>query len=53
MSQFGAKFLRELPKRCAVKGLDPPDVQFNPTGYLFLASQSGAEQLAANHAVQL
>ncbi|CAB3375676.1 Hypothetical predicted protein [Cloeon dipterum] len=53
MSQFGAEFLRQLPKRCAVEGLDPPDVQFHPMGYLFLATEEGAEQLVANHDLQL
>ncbi|XP_059470813.1 FAD-dependent oxidoreductase domain-containing protein 1-like [Neocloeon triangulifer] len=53
MSQFGAKFLRELPRRCGIEGMDPPDVQFHPQGYLFLATESGAEQLTLNHDVQM
>jgi len=53
MSRFGANFLRELPRRCKVEGQDPPDVQFNPSGYLFLASESGAQQLLANRDVQM
>ncbi|KAF4524778.1 hypothetical protein B566_EDAN014472 [Ephemera danica] len=53
MSQFGAQFLRECGKRLHVKGHDPPDVQFTPQGYLFLASAAGAQQLQENHELQM
>ena len=32
--------------------LDPPDVNFNPQGYLFLAGKDGVETLKQNHEVQ-
>jgi len=52
MSLFGAEFLREAKKLLAVDGQEPPDVQFHPHGYLFLASENGAEQLTQNHKLQ-
>jgi FAD-dependent oxidoreductase domain-containing protein 1 len=52
MSQYGAQFLREMGKRLHVEGHDVPDVQFTPQGYLFLASESGAEQLHKNYILQ-
>ena len=33
-------------------GADPPDVQFNPQGYLFLASESGVDTMRKNHEIQ-
>ncbi len=35
------------------EGLECPDVQFHPNGYLFLATEKGAEQLVANQKLQL
>jgi glycine/D-amino acid oxidase-like deaminating enzyme len=48
MSQFGVAFLRDLKVRF---GADA-DVGFRERGYLLLASEGGAETLAANHEVQ-
>lgn len=52
MSLYGAEFLRKSKKLLSGEGLEAPDVQFHPHGYLFLASQMGAEQLEANHRLQ-
>jgi sarcosine oxidase len=51
MSQFGAAFYREASERLAVDG-ERPDLGFHEAGYLMLASEAGAGQLAANHALQ-
>lgn len=48
MSAFGVAFFRELKQRF---GADA-DIAFRERGYLLLASEAGAETLAANHAVQ-
>src|SRR3954469_17418923 len=48
MSQFGVAFFRDLKVRFGVDA----DIAFRERGYLLLASESGAETLAANHAVQ-
>ena len=48
MSAFGVAFFRELKARF---GADA-DMAFRERGYLLLASEGGAETLAANHAVQ-
>src|SRR5215213_4433275 len=48
MSAFGVAFFRDLKTRF---GADA-DVAFRERGYLLLASEAGAETLAANHAVQ-
>ena len=52
MSLFGAEFLRKSKKLLSGEGLEGPDVQFHPHGYLFLASEKSAEQLIANHKLQ-
>ncbi|MEA2874031.1 MAG: FAD-dependent oxidoreductase protein 1 [Hyphomicrobiales bacterium] len=48
MSAFGVAFFRELKQRF---GADA-DIAFRERGYLLLASEAGAETLAANHTVQ-
>jgi len=48
MSQFGVAFFGDLKARF---GADA-DIAFRERGYLLLASDDGAETLAANHAVQ-
>ncbi|KAM9299097.1 FAD-dependent oxidoreductase domain-containing protein 1 [Gastrophryne carolinensis] len=52
MSLFGAHFLRNINEYLGVVGEDAIDVQFNPSGYLFLASEKGAEVLQENHKIQ-
>ena len=52
MSLFGADFLRNIKKYLTVEGDSPPDVCFTPYGYLFLATEKGAEQLEANSRFQ-
>jgi len=52
MSLFSAEFLRKVPELLACDGHPAPDVQFNPQGYLFLASEAGAEQLQENWKLQ-
>lgn len=53
MSLFGADFLRESKQLLSIDGKEAPDVQFNPHGYLFLSTKTGAEQLMANHKLQI
>lgn len=53
LSLYGMDFLRKSPELLAVEGMDPPDVQFNPSGYLTLASEAGVEQLKENFTVQM
>lgn len=53
MSLYGAEFLRQSKKLLSGENLEGPDVQFNPYGYLFLASEKGAEQLIENHKLQM
>ncbi|KAI9556876.1 hypothetical protein GHT06_016668 [Daphnia sinensis] len=52
MSLYGAEFLRKSKKLLSGEGLEGPDVQFHPFGYLFLATEKGADQLIANHKLQ-
>lgn len=52
MSLFGAEFLRNIDKYLSVDGGDRPDVQFQPYGYLFLATESGAKTLEENSKMQ-
>ena len=53
LSLFGADFLRQSKRLLYTHGVDLPDVNFQPHGYLFLASEEGAETMQANHSVQL
>ncbi|XP_064649513.1 FAD-dependent oxidoreductase domain-containing protein 1-like isoform X2 [Lineus longissimus] len=52
MSMFGADFLRNIKQHLSVFDMDPPDVQFNPQGYLFLATKAGADCLEKNYKLQ-
>ncbi|XP_071625150.1 FAD-dependent oxidoreductase domain-containing protein 1 [Heliangelus exortis] len=51
MSLFSASFLRNINEYLGVPNEPPIDLQFQPSGYLFLASQKDAAELEA--AVQL
>nr|XP_006815997.1 PREDICTED: FAD-dependent oxidoreductase domain-containing protein 1-like [Saccoglossus kowalevskii] len=52
MSMYGAEFLRNIKEHLTVDDADPPDVQFNPQGYLFLATEKSARQMKANYDIQ-
>jgi len=52
---YARDFMRSYPSSMAWGGLDPeslPDVNFQPHGYLFLATKAGEEVLARNQATQ-
>lgn len=53
LSMYGMEFLRKSPELLAVEGLDTPDMQFNPNGYLTLASEEGYDQLRENYELQM
>ncbi len=48
----GVAFLKSAKEMLAVDG-DGPDLQLRENGYLYLASEAGAEILRANHATQI
>ncbi|XP_064380423.1 FAD-dependent oxidoreductase domain-containing protein 1 isoform X2 [Dromaius novaehollandiae] len=52
MSRFSASFLRSINEHLGVPDEPPIDLQFNPSGYLFLASERGAATLEHNVRVQ-
>ncbi|NXW94682.1 FXRD1 protein, partial [Alopecoenas beccarii] len=52
MSQFSAKFLRNINEHLGVPNEPPIDIQFQPSGYLFLAPHHGAEKLEATVQLQ-
>lgn len=52
MSRYGRSFVADLAAHLGIPGEPPPDPQFRPGHYLFLATPSGADGLAANVAVQ-
>ncbi|NXD42730.1 FXRD1 protein, partial [Copsychus sechellarum] len=47
MSRFSASFLRDINKYLGVPNEPPIDIQFQPSGYLFLASPQNAAALEA------
>lgn len=52
MSLFGAEFLRNIKENLSVPGEDPPEVNFNHCGYLFLASEKSVDTLKENFKLQ-
>ena len=52
LSKYGMQFMQELPRLLEVDGLPPPDINFQPHGYLTLASEKGLKQLQENYYVQ-
>lgn len=52
MSMYSAEFLRNAHKHLAVESSSGPDMHFQPMGYLFTASENGAEQLLLNQKMQ-
>ncbi|NXD73667.1 FXRD1 protein, partial [Eolophus roseicapillus] len=52
MSRFSASFLRNINEHLGVPNEPPVDIQFQPSGYLFLASQQDADGLEAAVKVQ-
>nr|XP_006111305.1 FAD-dependent oxidoreductase domain-containing protein 1 isoform X1 [Pelodiscus sinensis]XP_006111306.1 FAD-dependent oxidoreductase domain-containing protein 1 isoform X1 [Pelodiscus sinensis]XP_025039655.1 FAD-dependent oxidoreductase domain-containing protein 1 isoform X1 [Pelodiscus sinensis] len=52
MSLYSAFFLRTINEHLGVVNEPPIDIQFNPLGYLFLASEDGAAILEENVHVQ-
>ncbi|CAI9606209.1 unnamed protein product [Staurois parvus] len=52
MSLFGAHFLLKINEYLGMVNEDPIDIQFNPSGYLFLSSEKGAEILEKNYKTQ-
>jgi len=53
MSLFGADFLRNASRILHCEDVYTPDVNFQPHGYLFLASEEGVETMRENHYVQI
>lgn len=52
LSMYSAEFLRNIKHHLSVLDEDPPDIQFQPHGYLFLASEAGAGQMIKSHRTQ-
>lgn len=52
MSAYGAEFLRNLDFHVGIEGSETPNVNFTPQGYLFLATEKGAETLESNSKLQ-
>lgn len=52
LSQFSAKFLREIKDYLTIPENEPPEINFNPSGYLFLATKNGADTMLNNHKIQ-
>ncbi|CAN0340343.1 unnamed protein product [Lampetra fluviatilis] len=49
MSMYGAFFLRNIKDHLTIPGEDPPEVFFNPSGYLMLASEKEAANMEEKH----
>ncbi|XP_017665209.1 PREDICTED: FAD-dependent oxidoreductase domain-containing protein 1 isoform X1 [Lepidothrix coronata] len=52
MSRFSASFLRDINEHLGVPNEPPIDIQFQPSGYLFLASPEDAAKLEATVQLQ-
>ena len=53
MSLYGADFLRNANRLLYCDGIEPPNIKFNPQGYLFLASEEGVDIMQENYKVQV
>lgn len=52
MSMYSSHFMKHIKDYLSVEGSDPPDLQFNHQGYLFLASKENEHILHENHVIQ-
>ena len=52
MSRSSFQFLTDIGQSLAVEGCDPPDVQLQRLGYMFLASKESEETMRDNYALQ-
>lgn len=52
LSLFSSDFLRNAKENLSVDGEQPIDVHFRPHGYLYIASEAGAEILTENSKLQ-
>ncbi|KAM8795512.1 FAD-dependent oxidoreductase domain-containing protein 1 [Eudromia elegans] len=52
LCRFSAAFLRDVNEHLGVPGEPPVDLQFQPSGYVFLASERGAAALQDNVRIQ-
>jgi len=52
LSLFSIEFLRNINEYLAVVDDPPLDIQFNPSGYLLLASEKGAAVMESSVKVQ-
>lgn len=52
LSQFSAEFLRDIQKYLTIPEQQPPEINFNPSGYLFLSTKNGADTMLENHKIQ-
>lgn len=52
LSQFSAEFLRNIKDHLTIPEQQPPEINFNPSGYLFLATKNGADIMLKNHKLQ-
>jgi FAD-dependent oxidoreductase domain-containing protein 1 len=52
MSQYGYDFIRNFRRNMAIEDTPPPEINFNPHGYVFAATEHGAETLRENYMLQ-
>ncbi|CAD5118716.1 DgyrCDS7397 [Dimorphilus gyrociliatus] len=53
LSQFSATFFRKIKEHLSILGEEPPDIQFQPCSYLFLAtSETSAENIFKQQRLQ-
>ncbi|XP_014286238.1 FAD-dependent oxidoreductase domain-containing protein 1 isoform X2 [Halyomorpha halys] len=52
LSLDSAEFLRNIKVHLKVKGQEPPDIQFQPSGYVFLATEKSVDILEDNVKLQ-
>nr|XP_039268908.1 LOW QUALITY PROTEIN: FAD-dependent oxidoreductase domain-containing protein 1-like [Styela clava] len=53
LSMKSAEYLRDIKYHLGLAGHDVPDIQFQPQGYLFLATKDGADKLMKNYETQI
>lgn len=52
LSLYSAEFLRNIKHHLSIQNEDPPNIDFNPAGYLFLASEKNVQRIIENVKLQ-
>ncbi len=50
---YSSNFIQNIATHLHIEGIDPPDIQFVPGSYVFLATAGGEKSLRENYQAQI